>query len=171
MKKMKQLDISTMKLTPLQKEYYKQNPTEQVWGNEKYIVHVRRDIETGFFKGGEMTHLSIRRNDRRAMTDWRDFQWIKNDIVGEQNEGIEIFPAENRLVDGANQFHLWVFQDDTIRVPVGFSDRSVSDNCLMGETQRKFPESRKPSDLDEHNERIRKTKENFDKTGKVSWTD
>lgn len=171
MNKMKQISISDMKLTPIQKEYYRQNPQEEVWTNEKYIVHVRKGVETGMGNGITVTHLSIRRNDKKAQPDWRDFQWIKNDIVGEENEAIEIYPAESRLVDGANQYHLWVFEDDTIRMPFGFNTRSVTDNMLLGETQRKFPESRKPHDLDENNEAMRRRKEHFDKTGEISWKD
>jgi len=29
-------------------------------------------------------------------------------IVGEEHEAFEVYPAESRLVDTANQYHLWV---------------------------------------------------------------
>ena len=74
-----------------------------------------------------MIWLSIKRIDKESIHDWRELQQIKNEIVGEKNEAIEIYPSEDRIVDTANQYHLWVFKDPTIKVPVGFFDgRRVS---------------------------------------------
>jgi hypothetical protein len=56
----------------------------------------------------ESMHLSFKRNDRVAVRDWRHFQAIKNEVAGPEREAIEIFPAESELVDGANEYHLWV---------------------------------------------------------------
>ena len=53
-------------------------------------------------------HLSIRAHDRRCVHDWRDMQRIKNELCGPEADGIEIYPAESRLMDEANQFHLYV---------------------------------------------------------------
>jgi hypothetical protein len=53
-------------------------------------------------------HLSIRDNKRRAVRDWRHFQRIKNELAGREREAIEIFPPESRLIDTANQYHLFV---------------------------------------------------------------
>jgi hypothetical protein len=53
-------------------------------------------------------HLSFKRNDRAAVRDWRHFQAIKNEVAGAEREAIEIFPAESELVDGANEYHMWV---------------------------------------------------------------
>jgi hypothetical protein len=41
------------------------------------------------------------------LIDWRHKQYIKNQLAGPEEEAVEIFPAESRLIDGANQFHLW----------------------------------------------------------------
>jgi hypothetical protein len=44
-------------------------------------------------------------------------------------------------VDTANQYHLWVFCDPKVRLPVGFQDREVSgamDAAAVGATQRPF---------------------------------
>ena len=87
-------------------KYYEANPTEEVWANDKYVVHVRKDLEA---MGQLMTHLSIRNTENTAIRDWRDMQYIKNELVGDENEGFELFPKESRLVDTANQFHIWVF--------------------------------------------------------------
>jgi hypothetical protein len=85
----------------------------------------------GWFDGapdhpmGEWVHLSIKDHDRSARHDWRDLQRIKNELVGEEFEAIEIYPAESRLVDTCNQYHLYVFK--TWRPPQGFQERLVAD--------------------------------------------
>jgi hypothetical protein len=75
---------------------------------------------------GDVAWLSIMRRDREVIRDWRDLQAIKNAIVGPEHEGFELYPAESRLVDTANQFHLFVFMDRRVRMPVGFVDREVT---------------------------------------------
>ena len=65
---------------------------------------------------GPLWHLSIR-SDRR---DWRAFQQIKNELVGPEHEGVELFPAESRRVDLGEEHHLWVSSDERFRFPFGF---------------------------------------------------
>lgn len=77
---------------------YKGEPIE-AWGNRLYDVVVRR--------GEGLTHLSIKRRDRSAVRDWRHLQQIKNDILGPEAEAVELFPRESRLIDTANEYHLW----------------------------------------------------------------
>lgn len=90
-------------------------PTE-MWKNHKYTVHVdRRD-------DGSVAVLSIRRNDRRAAHDWRDFQRIKNEIAGTDVEAVELYPAEQRLMDTANQYWLWCLSPGE-RFPFGYNLR------------------------------------------------
>lgn len=90
---------------------------------------------------GRIVHLSICRLDRAAVHDWRHLQRIKNELVGPQIEAIELYPAEARLVDAANQFHLWCFPDVPV-IPVGFTERLVLDerriNGLEASVQRPF---------------------------------
>lgn len=73
--------------------------------------------------------LSIRREDRKPIFDWRDVQRIKNELIGPEEEAIQLFPAESRLVDTSNQFWLWCFPGK--RFPVGFSGRAVSENVSI----------------------------------------
>lgn len=75
-----------------------------------------------------MWWLSIRRNDRQAAHDWRHFQRIKNEVIGPEFEGVELYPAESRLADTSNQYHLWVLQDEKVRFPFGFEGRCVKDH-------------------------------------------
>jgi hypothetical protein len=98
----------------------------QVFVNSRYQVSVWSD---GDEKGtmGEWLHLSIRDHDRSARHDWRDLQRIKNELAGPEFEAIEIYPAESRLVDTANQYHLYVFR--TWKPPMGFASRLVADGA------------------------------------------
>ena len=99
--------------------------------NDKYQVAVR-DLENGW------VHLSIRNLDGSARHDWREFQQIKNELVGPEHEAIELYPAESRLVDNANQFHLWCIAETNIRFPIGWPDRMVSEQAIGNGQQRPF---------------------------------
>lgn len=98
---------------------------QAVYMNERYQVNVQV-IRAPFGPDtGDVFWLSIKRRDREVIHDWRELQAIKNQIVGDEHEGFEVYPAESRLVDSANQFHLWVFADPKVRLPVGFRTREV----------------------------------------------
>lgn len=77
------------------------------------VVHI--------FEDGSM-HIDFKRNDRSAVRDWRHFQAIKNEVAGPEREAIEIFPPESMLIDGANQYHLWVLPEAVIS-PLGLGLR------------------------------------------------
>lgn len=68
--------------------------------NDKYIVS--RTIE-----GLQAPRVSIRRKDGKAKRKWRDFQEIKNQLWGKDAEAVEVYPAESRLLDTDNVYHLW----------------------------------------------------------------
>lgn len=82
-------------------------------------------------------HLSIKRIDREPVTDWRDKQAIKNQLVGEQHEAVELYPAEDRVVDTANQYHLWVSADPNYRIPLGWETGIKSESPIGKSKQRK----------------------------------
>ena len=162
MKPLKRTEIPKKHKNKVVEKYLEQE--REVWLNDVYTVFVNRGIETPLeFNSKRVTvcWLSIKRNDNRALPDWRDFQWIKNQLVGEENEGCELFPAESRLVDGANQYHLWVFEQTEMQFPFGFPTRMVSEKQMFGETQRKFPENRKPKDLAECQEKAKRAIKEF----------
>lgn len=92
------------------------------WINDKYSVAIWRDDT----KWGPMAHLSIKRLDREPIHDWRELQEIKNLLVGPEHEGVELYPAESRLVDTANQYHLFVLLEAPKFFPFGFTERLVS---------------------------------------------
>ncbi|MCX6500795.1 MAG: hypothetical protein NTU93_18680 [Arthrobacter sp.] len=95
------------------------------WRNETYQVQVRP-------LGRGWVHLSIKRTDKQPVHDWRDLQAIKNQLVGPECEGLEIYPAESRLVDSANQYHLWVNSNHEDRIPFGFDEGRLVDRAPVG---------------------------------------
>lgn len=111
---------------------------EEIWKNDRYQVLVRRDVAVGK-DWPSMIHLSIKRLDRGVIHDWRDLQTIKNELVGANHEAVELYPADSRLVDQANQYHLWVLAESGIRFPFGFPQREVgstADAARQGARQR-----------------------------------
>jgi len=103
-------------------------PEGTVWANNKYVVVVRTLQQTRQAEEegpGVLVWLSIKGRANEPIRDWRDFQRIKNELVGEEDEAVELYPAESRLVDCANQYHLWCFPG--YRFPFGFGERYVAD--------------------------------------------
>jgi hypothetical protein len=93
--------------------------TWDIYSNEIYQVMVE--------KNGDFIHLCIRRHDGLPSKDWKDHQQIKNEIIGPEYEAAELFPAESRLVDTSNEYHLWVHPSPGYRFPFGFS----SNRCVI----------------------------------------
>ena len=106
--------------------------------NALYTVYVHDVPEREGFP--RIIHLSIKRNDREPVHDWRHLQRIKNEIVGPTHEAIELYPSEARLVDTANQYHLWAFAEPGLLFPVGWATRLVADGSLGKSKQRPFDE-------------------------------
>lgn len=96
-------------------------PDDEIWVNEEYQAHVRYLSERG--KAGVL-HLSIKRHDKKPARDWRELQSIKNEVAGWEREALELFPAESRLVDQADQTHLWVLPAGD-PIGIGFTEREV----------------------------------------------
>ena len=99
--------------------------------NDKYQVVIEE-------QGGGWVHLSIKRLDKQPVHDWRELQQIKNMLVGPECEGLELYPAESRVVDTANQYHLYVMRDPTWRLPVGYETGLRCDKEMLGAKQRPF---------------------------------
>lgn len=124
------------------------------WVNNRYVVLKSPHVfgfptETGWsalvMDGIDVVgwHLSIRRQDRGPIRDWRHMQRIKNELCGEDAEGVELYPAESRLVDEANQFHLYILPVGA-RWPCGVWERQVggaAEAAELGAVQRDFEEA------------------------------
>lgn len=120
--------------------------TSEMWMNDQYTVTVKRWTEGDL--AGQVQELSIRRNDRRAAHDWRDFQRIKNEVAGPEVEAIELYPAESRLMDTANQYYLFCLPPGE-RLPLGQPFRNVAtpeQAAAIGAVQRELPEDWEPVD-------------------------
>lgn len=87
----------------------------------------------------EYLYLSIKRLDKAPIHDWRHLQRIKNEICGPEWEAVELYPAESRLIDEANQYHLWAYPQ---KLNIGYHQgRQVSgpkEAIAVGARQRAF---------------------------------
>lgn len=60
----------------------------------------------------------------------------KKSCAGPELEAVEIYPPESQLIDGANQYHLWVLPQG-ITCPFGFREgRRVSADSVAGSKNR-----------------------------------
>lgn len=110
---------------------------DEIWLNDTYQV-AKRAAEKHSDSWPDCWHLSIKRIDRQPIHDWRDLQRIKNHLVGPEHEAVEIYPAESRLVDTANQYHLFVLVEPGLRIPLGFWERVVDDKPIWKDSNRPF---------------------------------
>jgi hypothetical protein len=112
---------------------------EELWLCAEYQVAVDKTPAHGF-RGFTIWHLSIKRRDKESIHDWRDLQAIKNQLCGADVEAIELYPAEARKVDSANQYHLFAFMRSGKRrapkLPLGWTVRFVSDEQFINGKQR-----------------------------------
>lgn len=113
----------------------------EVWRNNIYTVIVTRWTDGDL--AGQVQELSIRRNDRKPITDWRHKQRIKTEIAGPEIEAIELYPAESRLMDTANQTYVFCLPPGQ-RFPVGWQGprllQDADDADGTGAVQRELPE-------------------------------
>lgn len=70
-----------------------------------YQVAVRWDW--GAVKRGGLAMIQVCRADGGSVFDWRDLQQIKNRVLGDEWEAVELYPAESRLKDPSNARYLW----------------------------------------------------------------
>ncbi|MGL5922147.1 DUF7694 domain-containing protein [Chroococcidiopsis sp.] len=57
---------------------------------------------------GIINHLMVRRHDAKPIRSWSDMQRIKNELIGSDRVGVEVYPSVTDVVDDANIYHLWV---------------------------------------------------------------
>lgn len=104
-------------------EYLDIYQTQTYYRNDVYQVTVSLPVSSPF---GPVIHLSVLRYDKEPVHSWADMQTIKNQIVGEEFEAVELYPAESRLVDHGAEYHLWVVADKSFRFPLGYLQRDVA---------------------------------------------
>tara|TARA_R100000742_G_C4274858_1_gene95029 strand:+ start:525 stop:1052 length:528 start_codon:yes stop_codon:yes gene_type:complete len=102
---------------------------EKVYVNDLYYVFVNEEKD--------WIHLSIKTHEKSvdSIITWQHKQWIKNDICGVEAEGVELFPAESRMVNSANQYHIWVLTGNE-KFSCGWHEgRLVTDGNVEGAKQ------------------------------------
>ena len=65
---------------------------------------------------------------------WAVKMQIKNELFGEKRAAIEVYPPQDRLVDAADTYHLWVFEKG-FKMPFGIHPRMKSLWWLIGVAQ------------------------------------
>jgi hypothetical protein len=119
-------------------EYHVRRATkERVFMNDLYQVNIDDEPDTISHDWPQMLHLSIKRRDKEPIHDWRHLQQIKNELVGPDHEAVELYPAEDRLVDTVNQYHLWVLVKPGMFFPFGWRSRTVGNSEAAARTGAK----------------------------------
>jgi len=86
------------------------NATADTWCNEKCQVYV---YDYPPLEGWPpIIEMSLKLNSREPWRDWRDFYRIKSELCGTKCWAIEVYPAQDALVDSCNQYHMFVFPPD-----------------------------------------------------------
>jgi|TARA_R110000744_G_C19010710_1_gene522974 hypothetical protein len=113
---------------------------QEIWVNDIYQVNVLRGKNCDHFVHskalkGKCDYLTIKTHSKEAIHDWRHFQIIKNELCGDEREAVEIYPGESRLMDTANQYHLWVLPLGE-SMCFGFAKRKVDYTYRKGGWQK-----------------------------------
>lgn len=112
---------------------------DETWVNDIYSVTLRRKPDKVFGSSEGMIQLGISALDGTARHDWREFQWIKNQLCGPECEAFELYPAESRLIDPSNYYTIWAFPG-VKRIKVGVEEpRRVWDADQALAAQRGLP--------------------------------
>lgn len=97
----------------------------EIWANNVYSATLRRFPQGWVLGGGPWAQIGIWSDDGEPRHDWRDFQCIKNDLVGPDWEAVELYPSEERLMDPSNYFLLFCAPE----VPIGLHKGRVLANA------------------------------------------
>lgn len=126
----------SMRWERLRKSDYKHpDPNAECWENSIYFVTLRKHRDGWPLGGGKWALLGISSHDGAARHDWRDFQNIKNDLVGPNWEAVELYPDEERLLDPSNFYMLWCAPAINVGV---FQGRSIMNEKSCIAPQRPF---------------------------------
>lgn len=72
------------------------------WCNDRFAVQ--------HYSFGGTQWLAIKRHhDGARDPTWAELQRIKNEIIGDECEAVQVFPKESELVDQADLYHLWLW--------------------------------------------------------------
>lgn len=91
---------------------------DRCWRKGNKYVAMARNVKTAW---GIVQHVCIRNRDNTDIP-WAEKQKIKNELFDRSATAIEVFPADDRLVDAANMYHLWILPDGFM-LPFGLHDK------------------------------------------------
>jgi hypothetical protein len=91
-------------------DYFK---NKEHYSNGTYYAIVDKVCDSKHFVsadlfGHRIWYLRIGRIDREPIHNWSTLQTIKNEIVGAEYEAVELYPAQSRLMNNENVYHLWI---------------------------------------------------------------
>ena len=95
---------------------------DRYWFSDDGYSVMSRLISTEW---GKVEHITIQ-NSKMKCGDvpWSVKQEIKNELFGENRIAIEIFPAQNRLVDIMDVYHLWLLPKN-FKMPFGIHPKDT----------------------------------------------
>ncbi len=132
-------------------DYYK---TKEHWVNDEYYAILDKECSAeesrligAFLLDHPVWHLRIYRTDGGRIHDWCIIQSIKNEIVGPEYEAIELYPAQSRLMDEGNCYHLWVIapnegETKPPTIPLGYRNGPPQRLMLKQAFERLSPRER-----------------------------
>ena len=92
---------------------------------------------------GSVEHVTISRHHKEdgpiiqsggiAPIGWNEKMMIKNELFGENRFAIEVYPKQDKLVDIADVYHLWVF-DKKLEMPFGIHPKEYQKAINRGAT-------------------------------------
>lgn len=104
--KLSPLDLAGFKLTYTQPGNWVRE-CHAVFLNDVFSVFVR-NVPVG---NGNVLHLAITSMSGDRPT-FHEMMRIKNEMTGPDKTGVEVYPPEAEVVDGADMYHLWVLPGD-----------------------------------------------------------
>lgn len=107
---------------------------ESWWRNSFYTVF-RKELDPDIGLEGAI-RLDIKRNDDKAVRDWRHLQRVKNEVVDEEREAAEIFPPQSMVTSLDHQHHLFI-------PPVGVTSIYIYEEKARAEGLRGYNITRK----------------------------
>lgn len=83
----------------------------RVFKNNRYVVMINDNAP---MTGGitAIRAMVQRHDDKPIPSHWREMQAIKSELFGPEVLAVEYYPPESELMDCANIYWLWIFQDD-----------------------------------------------------------
>ena len=95
--------------------------------NNRYIVMISTDQPTT--KGPAIMAMIQNHFNTPIKNHWRVIQEIKNEIFGDEVTAIEYYPAQKDVVDMANIYWIWIFNDpDVLPLPILTKEQKENDD-------------------------------------------